>query len=107
MALAGRPLDAAARIEKDARGPMGEAMAAARALAPRTKWGEARAKDLVALTEQRGGLMDGYAAALRSEDLGRVLEQMEKQRDLERKAVEVENSLRNLPDPASGWCNKP
>jgi len=107
IALAGRPLDAAGRIEKDARGLMGEAVSGARSLAPRTRWGDARAKDLVALTEQRRGLIDSYAAALRSEDLGRVLEQMEKQRDLEKRAVEVENSLRALPDLASGLCNTP
>jgi hypothetical protein len=61
----------------------------------------------VALTEQRRGLIDSYAAALRSEDLSRVLEQMEKQRDLEKRAVEVENNLRVVPELASGLCDKP
>lgn len=106
-AFDGKPLEAADRVDKDVRPPMAKVVSLARGIDARTRWGEARKQALVALTERRQKLVDSYGEALRSEDLARVLAEMEKQRDLERSAVEVERAVRSLPDVASGQCDSP
>lgn len=106
-AFDGKPLEAADRVDKEARPPMARVVSLARGIEARTRWGEARKQEVVALTARRQELVDGYGEALRSEDLARVLAEMEKQRDLEKRAVEVERAVRALPDVGSGECDSP
>ncbi|HNS95790.1 MAG TPA: hypothetical protein PLJ27_14500 [Polyangiaceae bacterium] len=107
LALQGRPRQAADRIEADAKIPMDEAISAAKAWKPQTVWGAERAKDLLALTEQRRQRLTAYVTALRSEQLTKVVEQMELQRDLEKQALEVEKTLSAGPQTADACAILP
>lgn len=106
-ALAGRPVAAADRIEKGAQTAIGGIVDDARAISPRTKWGAARKSDVLALTERRKELLAAYAEALRSEDLERVVAQMERQRDLEKRALEVHGEVSATPSVTTGLCDPP
>jgi hypothetical protein len=106
-AFDGKPLEAADRVDKAARPSMVKVVSLARGVEPRTRWGEARKQEVLALILRRQTLVDGYGEALRSEDLPRVLAEMEKQRDLEKRAVEVERAVRALPEVGSGQCESP
>ncbi|MFW5739620.1 MAG: hypothetical protein ACOC1F_04575 [Myxococcota bacterium] len=107
LALDGRPLEAAERIEKGAQPAMRRVVNDAKRFAPQSKWGADRKDDLVPLVQQRQELLTSYAAALRAENLQRVLAQMEKQRDLERRAMQVKRSVATAPDPVSDACRRP
>jgi len=107
LALTGRPIDAADRIDKGTRAAMDEVVTDANQVTPRTKWGVERKKEVVGLTQQRRELLDAYAKALRSEDLQRVVAEMEKQRDLEKRAVEVQRGIASTPEVSSGACDPP
>lgn len=105
-AFDGKPLEAAEKVDK-ARPSTAKVVSSARGLNARTRWGEARKQEVVALTLRRQKLVDGYGEALRSEDLTRVLAEMEKQRDLEKRALEVERAVRALPEVGSDQCESP
>lgn len=97
LALEGKPLEAAKHLDQGARPAMDQVVTDARRLSPRTKWGASRKDEVVALTADRLELLDGYVEALRAENLERVLAEMEKQRDLEKRAVEVKRRVSETP----------
>jgi len=107
LALRGRPLDAAERIDQGAKPAMDEVVTDARRFEPRTRWGASRKKDLLSVVETRQKRIDSYVRALRAESLQSVLAAMEAQRDLEKRALAVQKAVASAPTPASGACDPP
>ncbi|HEU4405245.1 MAG TPA: hypothetical protein VFS43_08140 [Polyangiaceae bacterium] len=66
-------------------------------LAPSTAWGKARRAELDALLRDREKSLDEYAAAMTSGDVQRVLDALEQQRDIERRAVALAQQLEPAP----------
>ena len=72
---------------------------------PASGWGRARRDELAGLLQDRARSMGEYANALRSDDLRRVVEQLEAQRSLERRALELDRALAQ-PQPVEA-CDPP
>jgi hypothetical protein len=62
-----------------------------------TDWGKARKAELQALARDRASSLDEYAAAMTSGDVQRVLDALERQRDIERRAVALSEALEHPP----------
>ncbi|PIE06099.1 MAG: hypothetical protein CSA75_01290 [Sorangium cellulosum] len=106
MALRGKPLEAAIRIENDALPAMQKVVDRAEKVVVRTKWGEAQQRELLGLTQRRQELIKAYAKALRTEDLQKVLAELERQRDLEKLALEVQRKATRLPPGHAESCDQ-
>lgn len=101
----GQGKQAAELIAQRAR-PQAQALARRGAeFRPRTRWGAEQHATLEALLEDRVKSLGGYADALASDDLSRVLEQLHEQRRLEQRAIDVD---RRLAEPqAIDRCGPP
>jgi len=69
------------------------ALAAARAIEPRTDWGKSKKNALVTLEQDRKDAVEPFAAALRGEDLDAKLAVYEKQLDLEHRAQTLSHDI--------------
>jgi len=74
-----------------------EAIAIANAQSPVTDWGKSQKEALLGLLRDRRSAMPEYAKSLRTGDLDVKLAALEKQRDLEKRAMEVTARARNTP----------
>ena len=107
LAVKGKPSEAVTKIEREVV-PAGEhAKQQAEAFAPRTRWGAERKAELVALVDDRQKATEAYAEALRSKIIQRLVEQMERQTEIERRAIKVEQSVLSVPAAGSGACGPP
>ena len=107
LAGSGKGVEAANRIEKAARPELARTTDEAAQLRLRTRWGQARQKELRALLDQRTASLSDYADALRSDDLDQVVKAMTAQRDVETRAIEVQKAIAAAPDPSTGQCAAP
>jgi hypothetical protein len=107
LAVKGNPREAVAKIDRDVIPAAEHAKQQASAFQPRTRWGVDRKKDIVSLVEDRQKATATYADALRSEIIQRVVEQMERQTEIERRAVKVEQTVLAFPAAKSGSCDPP
>jgi hypothetical protein len=89
----GQGAEAASLITTRAAPSEKEVLQRARGWNPASRWGRDRRTELIALIELRSKGMADYADALRSDDLKRVVEQMEAQHKVEQRAVELEAKL--------------
>lgn len=69
----------------------------AEGFAPTTDWGRARRGELDALLRDRAASLDEYAAAMNSGDAQRVVDALEQQRDIERRALALSQALEKAP----------
>lgn len=98
QAMAVAKLDEAQRlVVGQAKPAASENARRAEELAAATDWGKARRGDLHALLRDRAASLDEYAAAMASGDAQRVVDALERQRDIERRALELTQSLAQLP----------
>ncbi|MBI5533235.1 MAG: hypothetical protein HY898_10990 [Deltaproteobacteria bacterium] len=89
----GQGAEAASLITSRAAPSEKEVLQRARGWNPASRWGRDIRAEMIALIEARSKSMTDYADALRSDDLKRVVEQMEAQHKLEQRAVELEAKL--------------
>jgi hypothetical protein len=92
----GRGAEAATIITDRATPSAQKLIDKASAWTPASRWGQERRTELVALLRDRARSMVDYASALRSDDLRRVVDQLEAQRSLEQRALGLD---RHLTDP--------
>jgi hypothetical protein len=74
-----------------------ENVSRAAGLAPTTDWGKGRRGELDALLRDRATSLDEYAAAMGSGDAQRVVDALEQQRDIERRALTLAQALEPAP----------
>lgn len=107
VAAAGNGVEAANRIDKTARPEAAKVAEEAARFVPRSRWGRARHAELRALIEQRTKTMSDYADALRSDNLEQVVAAMTVQRDVEKRAIEVQRAIGAPANPSAGECAPP
>lgn len=107
LAVSGKGTQAAVKIEKEARPEAQRARDEATQLRPRTRWGAQRRDDLDALIALRLTRMADYEAALRSDDLARVVGEMMAQRNVEQRAIELQKTMAAPIEARSKACLPP
>ncbi len=107
LAGSGKGVEAANRIDKAVRPELARTSDEASQLHMRTRWGLARQKQLRALLDARAASLSDYADALRSDRLDEVVEAMTAQRDIEKRAMEVQKAIGSEPDSSTGECAAP
>jgi hypothetical protein len=103
----GQGTEAAALISSRAAPSEKDVLERTRAFNPASRWGRNRRTEMLALAEDRARSMADYAEALRSDDLKRVVEQMETQRKLEQRAVDLDRKLGEPQPITSDACDPP
>ncbi len=98
LALKGKPDEAAAKLEADARPASRRSVEQVRALrAEATPWGQEHRRTLERLVSDRAASLDRYAKALRSNDLTAVVAALEEQQALERRASALLTAVQAPP----------
>ncbi len=82
-----------ALIETSVLPVLDKAIVTAKSAPVTTPWGQARRAELVTLMEHRREGARRYVAALLSDEISQVVEQMQSQRDIERRALDVESKI--------------
>jgi hypothetical protein len=101
----GRSAEAADRIAQHAIPAAEAALERARAANLRTRWGARTRAEALELLEARRGSSLAYAQALRSDSIDRVVREMETQRLVEKRALELQRKMRE--PPAAHECGPP
>jgi|GEM_PF-5842472 len=107
LAAGGNGVEAANRIDKSARPEAVVVRDEASRLRARTRWGKDQQARLLELANLRISSMSDYADALRSDDLEQVVKAMTVQRDVEQRALALQQAVASVPDPSTGHCEAP
>jgi hypothetical protein len=103
LTVGGQGRQAAAVLDGEARPQASANVDRAHLLAPRTPWGAARGQEVTRLLDDRRSSIDAYAAALRADDVDKVIETLEASKEIERRGLALSQAVR--AEPASrGGC---
>jgi len=107
LAAAGHGVEAANRLDRFARPEASLVRDEASRLRARTRWGKEQQARLLELADLRISSISDYADALRSDDLGQVVQAMTAQRDVEQQALALQRAVALVPEPSTGRCEAP
>ncbi len=93
----GKVAEASDVVAKDARPKVELAAAELAAAEPTSSWGKARAADVRVVLKARRETIDGYVAALASDDVQKVIDALEAQKPVEARAMAVAAVVRAGP----------
>lgn len=99
LALRGDPAGAASALVTRARPASSQSVQQAQALQVRSPWGAPHLQSLRCLVEDRAASLDRYEAALRGEQIERVVEALEEQKSLDRRGAALADALARPPEP--------
>jgi hypothetical protein len=92
--------DAARLVDDDAIPAADRAIHAAAAAQPESAWGRARRDDLLGAMNERREELPRFAAALRAQDAEAQLASMQKQIEIEKRAMTISQAIKDGPGAA-------